>query len=179
MKVLFVATTFPLPPHAGAKVALLETLRSIEDLCELHLVVPQPDADAAALTASLHQIIPRTRVHYYQPRAHQPARFEKYTVAALTAVSGRSYHAAIWMDTNLRQRVSELWSMHRFDVVHCEWLYPAISLKGLNLPVVVRTLDLHSTLMQNGLAELPDSKRLRKSLWRLEAERFRRFEIGI
>ncbi|HYY42713.1 MAG TPA: glycosyltransferase, partial [Pyrinomonadaceae bacterium] len=179
MKVLFVTTTFPLPPHAGAKVALLETLRSIEDLCELHLLVPSPDADGAKLAAALQQMLPRTNVHFYQARAQQPARLEKYTVAALTAFSGRSYHAAIWMDKNLRQRAAELAGAHRFDVVHCEWLYPAIALKGLPLPMVVRTLDLHSTLMRDGLAELPDSKRLRKSLWRLEAERFRRFEIGV
>ena len=151
MKVLFVVTSFPIPPHAGASVALLETLRSIEALCELHLLVPQPDPVSEDNIAELRRRVPHTMVHFYQPRSAQPARLEKYTTAALTTFSGRSYHAALWMDKNLRQAVWRLQTQHRFDIVHCEWLYAAIALKGLDLPVVVRTLDLHSVIMRDGL----------------------------
>src|SRR5258705_7931722 len=179
MKVLFVATNFPIPPHGGASVALLETLQSIEDLCELHLLVPHPGTDSAGNIALLQQRIPNTTVHFYQPRSSHPARLEKYKTAAVTAFSRRSYHAALCMDKNLREAVCDLQGHHRFDIVHCEWLYAAIALEGLKLPVVVRTLDLHSVIMRDGLEEMPSSKRIRKSFWRLEAERFRRFEIGI
>jgi glycosyltransferase involved in cell wall biosynthesis len=179
MKVLFVATLFPIPPHAGAKVALLETLRSIQELCELHLLVPRTDANSKEDIAALQQIIPHAKLHFYTPRENQPATLEKYWTAAWSAVSRNSYHASIWMDDNLREAARDLVSVHRFDIVHCEWLYPAIALQGMNLPLVVRTLDLHFVIMKDGVEELPSSKKLRKSLWRLEAKRFRQFEVGV
>jgi hypothetical protein len=179
MKVLFVATLFPIPPHAGAKVALLETVRSIEQLCELHLLVPRTDANSKEDIEALRRIVPHAHIHFYAPRNTQPATIEKYTIAARSAVSGRSYHASTWMDDNLREAARQLEREHRFDIVHCEWLYPAIALQGMNLPLVVRTLDLHFVIMKDGVEELPASKTLRKSLWRLEAKRFRQFELDV
>jgi glycosyltransferase involved in cell wall biosynthesis len=179
MKVLFVATTFPVPPHAGGKVALLETLCSIEQLCELHLLVPRTDENSDDDVAVLQQIIPHTRLHFYEPRTGQPAALKKFATAARTAMSRRSYHASIWMDHNLRAATANLWNKYRFDIVHCEWLYPAIALQEMNLPLVVRTLDLHFAIMKDGVEDIPVNRKLRKTLWRLEAERFRRFELGI
>jgi len=179
MKVLFVATTFPVPPHAGAKVALLETLRSIEELCELHLLLPRTEENSEDDVAILEQLIPRTRIHFYRPRNAQPATLEKYAAAARSAFSRHSYHASIWMDQKLREAAATLSAQYQFDIVHCEWLYPAIALQGLNLPLVVRTHDLHFVIMKDGVAELPDEKRLRKTLWGVEADRFRRFEVSV
>jgi glycosyltransferase involved in cell wall biosynthesis len=179
LKVLFVATTFPIPPHAGGNVALLQTLQSIQDLCELHLLVPRPDSDAENKIAALNQRVRNITLHLYQATPTGPAGFQKYAKLALSTVSGRSYHSSLWMDKNLRQTVSTLQAAQNFDIVHCEWLYAAIALRGLNLPVVVRTLDLHSVIMRDGLEEISDRRILRKSLWRLEAERFRRFEISV
>lgn len=179
MKVLFVATTFPVPPHAGAKVALLETLRSIEDLCELHLLLPRTDDNSEEDVAALRQMIPQSQVHFYQPRAEQPATLERYAIAARSAFSRNSYHASIWMDQKLREAAAALSRQYQFDIVHCEWLYPAIALQGMNLPLVVRTLDLHFVIMKDGVEEMPDEKKLRKTLWRVEAERFRQFEVSV
>lgn len=179
MKVLFVATTFPVPPHAGGKVALLETLRSIEDLCELHLLIPRTGDNSEEDVAALRQIIPHTQVHFYQPRGGQRAALEKYALAARSAFSRNSYHAAIWMDHKLREAAAALSRQYQFDIVHCEWLYPAIALQGLNLPLVVRTLDLHFAIMKDGVEEIADERKWRKTLWRMEAERFRQFEVSI
>lgn len=179
MKVLFVATTFPVPPHAGAKVAMLETLRSIEQLCELHVLLPLTEENSAVDVAALQQMIPAAKIHYYQPRPGQPATLEKYAVMARSAFSRNSYHASIWLDQNLRTAAAKLCNQYRFDIVHCEWLYPAIALQDMNLPLVVRTLDLHFVIMKDGVEEIPDDKKFRKTLWRLEAERFRQFEVGI
>lgn len=179
MKVLFIATTFPIPPHAGAKVALLETLRSIEQLCELHLLLPRTEENSAADVAVLQQIVPHAQIHFYQPRPGQPATLEKYATVARSAFSRHSYHASIWLDQNLRAAAAKLCEKYRFDIVHCEWLYPAIALQEMNLPLVVRTLDLHFVIMKDGVEEIPADKKLRKTLWRLEAERFRQFEVGI
>ncbi len=179
MKVLFVATSFPVPPHAGAKVALLETLRSIERLCELHLLLPRTEENSAADLAALQQLVPNTQIHFYQPRPGQPATLEKFAIAARTAFSRNSYHASIWLDQNLRSAAAKLCDKYPFDLVHCEWLYPAIALQEMDLPLVVRTLDLHFVIMKDGVEEIPDDKKLRKTLWRLEAERFRQFEVGI
>jgi polysaccharide biosynthesis protein PslH len=178
MKVLFITTTFPLPPHAGAKVALLETVGSLENLCELHLLVPSPAAGPNA-QRELQERLPNTRIHYYEARDPQPSRSEKYSAASLALLTGKSYQAGIWTDKNLRQSVLNLWREHAFDIVHCEWLYPAIALEGLNLPIVVRTLDLHFAIMRDGLDEFLVGRSLRKSLWRIEVERFRRLETGI
>lgn len=179
MKVLFVATTFPVPPHAGAKVAMLETLRSIEQLCELHVLLPRTEENSAADVAALQQIVPQAQLHFYQPRAGQPATLEKYATAARSAFSRNSYHASIWLDQNLRAAAGKLCNQYRFDIVHCEWLYPAIALQDMKLPLVVRTLDLHFVIMKDGVEEIPDDKKFRKSIWRMEAERFRQFEVGI
>jgi len=178
MKVLFVATTFPIPPHAGASVALLETLKSINQLCELHLIVPHPGADSDSKIATLNERVPNIALHLYKQNLSE-STFRKYSKAALSTFSGRSFHSSLWMDTNLRQTVIRLHNEHTFDIVHCEWLYAAIAIRGLNLPMVVRTLDLHSVIMRDGVAEMPESKRLRKSFWRREAERFRQFEIAV
>jgi glycosyltransferase involved in cell wall biosynthesis len=179
MKVLFVATSFPVPPHAGAKVALLETFRSIEPLCELHLLLPRTEENSAADVAALQQLVPNAQIHFYQPRPGQPATLEKFATAARTAFSRNSYHASIWLDQNLRSAAAKLCDKYPFDIVHCEWLYPAIALQEMGLPLVVRTLDLHFVIMKDGAEEIPDDKKLRKTLWRLEAERFRQFEVGI
>ena len=179
MKVLFVATTFPIPPHAGAKVALLETVRSIEGLCELHLLLPRTQENSNEDVAELQQILPNTSIHFYTPHSAQPGMIEKYAAALRSAVLGHSYHAGIWMDHNLRSAVRRLAQKHHFDIVHCEWLYPAIALQGMNLPLVVRTHDLHFVIMKDGVEEMPGGKKLRQTLWRLEAERFRRFEVDV
>jgi glycosyltransferase involved in cell wall biosynthesis len=179
MKVLFVATTFPVPPHAGAKVALLETLRSIEELCELHVLLPRTEDNSEDDVAVLRQRIPHTRIHFYQPRSAQPATLEKYAAAARSAFSRHSYHASIWMDQKLREAAAALSRQYQFDIVHCEWLYPAIALQGMNLPLVVRTLDLHFMIMKDGVEEMPADKKFRKIIWRLETERFRQFELGV
>lgn|GEM_PF-3129481 len=180
MKVLFISSSFPLPPHAGAKVALLETLGSIEALCELHLLVPTPEADGETLDQALQERLPHTTVHYYRPQAAPSSALDKYATAALTTLPGRSYYAAFWMDKNLRQAALDLWRQHDFDIVHSEWLHPAIALKGLNLPVVVRTLDLHFAILRDRAeVEVADNKKLRKAYWRWEARRFRQYEIGL
>jgi len=180
MKVLFVATTFPIPPHAGASVALLETLKSIEDLCELHLLVPISEENSEADMARLQQIVPHTLVHFYKARGPHLAPLQKYTAAARSALSGGSYHATIWTDQNLRQATSDLTSLRHFDIVHCEWLYPAVSLRTLNLPLVVRTLDLHAALMNEGLEHVSQNmSALRKTFWKVETERFRQFELNV
>jgi glycosyltransferase involved in cell wall biosynthesis len=157
----------------------LETLRSIEELCELHVLLPRTEKHSAVDVAILQQTIPHARIHFYQPRSSQPATLEKYAAAARSAFSRHSYHASIWMDQHLRAAAANLCAKDRFDIVHCEWLYPAIALQGMNLPLVVRTLDLHFLIMKDGVEELPAGKKLRKTVWRLEAERFRQFELGI
>jgi glycosyltransferase involved in cell wall biosynthesis len=179
MKVLFVATTFPIPPHAGAKVALLETVRSLEGLCELHLLLPRAKGNSDEHVAELRQLFPNTPIDFFTPRESQPGFIEKYTAALRSAVLGQSYHAAIWMDRNLSSAARRLVEKHHFDIVHCEWLYPVMALQGMNLPLVARTLDLHFVIMKDGAEEISDKRKLRKFLWRLEAERFRKFEVDI
>jgi glycosyltransferase involved in cell wall biosynthesis len=180
MKVLFVAIHFPIPPYQGANVALLETLTSIANLCELHLLVPRTSENSEQDVQKLEQIIPAARLHFYQPRRNERAGLQKYAAAARSAFSGGSYHAAISFDQALREAVRRLANSHRFDIVHCEWLYPAISLQTLNLPLVVRALDLHFLIMNDGLGTLaPTMSRLRKTFWKVEAERFRQFELRV
>ncbi len=178
MKVLFIAPAFPVPAHSGGAIATLGTLQSIHSLCEVHLLVPPPEADRAANEALLQRLLPDISVHFYSSREGQPTRFEMYTTAATSAFTRRSYWASIWGNPELRVTVERLAAQHRYDVVHCEWLQPAISLKGLKLPVLIRTLDVHFVGMRDWAESLPRGDKLRKSFWRSQAQRFRRFEAA-
>jgi len=177
MKVLFITPAYPVPAHSGGAIATLGTLRSIYLRCELHLLTPPPESDRAAHETRMQQLLPGVVIHYYQALEPQPARFEMYTTAAKTVVTGRSYWASIWLNRNLRVAVQRLTTAQRFDAVHCDWLQPAVSLRGLNLPLVLRTLDVHFVGMLEWAESLPPAEKLRRVYWRKQAERFRRFEI--
>ena len=181
MKVLFIAHTYPLPPHSGGAIATLETLRSIQNLCELHLLVPPPSpgSERAAHEGLLSELLPDVVVHFYQPSEAQPARFEMYAAAAKSAISRQSYWASIWLNRDLRAAVERLTRQHRFDAVHCDWLQPAVSIRGLDLPLVIRTLDVHFVGMMEWVERLPPGDKLRKSFWHAQARRFRRFEAKL
>lgn len=178
MKVLFIAPAFPVPAHSGGAIATLGTLQSIHSLCEVHLLVPPPESDRAANEALLQRLLPDISVHFYSSREVQPTRFEMYTTAAKSAFTRRSYWASIWGNPELRAAVESLAAQHRFDLVHCEWLQPAVSLRGLDLPLLIRTLDVHFVGMRDWAESLPPGDKLRKSFWRSQAQRFRRFEAA-
>jgi glycosyltransferase involved in cell wall biosynthesis len=99
-----------------------------------------------------------------------------YTTAAKTLVTGKSYWATIWFNRSLRMSAQQLHAAQRFQVVHCDWLQPAVSLRGLDLPLVIRTLDVHFVGMRQGAEGRSEGNNLRKLFWRSQAERFRRFE---
>ena len=178
MKVLFTAPAFPVPAHSGGSIATLETLRSIHSRCEVHLLVPPPKGDRAANEALLQRLLPDISVHFYQPREAQPTRLEMYTTAAKSVFTRQSYWSLIWVNPELRAAVERLFAHHRYDVVHCEWLQLAVSLRGLDLPVLIRTLDVHFLGMRDFAEGLPPEDKLRKAFWRTQAQRFRTFEAA-
>ncbi len=59
-----------------------------------------------------------------------------------------------------------------YEAVHCEWLRPAVSLGGLDLPLIIRTHDVHFLDMQMWAESRTGLRRL---YWRAQAKRFRRF----
>jgi polysaccharide biosynthesis protein PslH len=176
MKVLFIAPAFPMPAHSGGAVATLETLKSIHSLCELHLLVPPPESNREENEHLMQRQLPDISIHFFSSREVQPTRFEMYSTAAKSAVTRQSYWASIWMNPELRAAVESLARQHRFDLVHCDWLEPAVSLRGLDLPLLIRTLDVHFVGMSQWAESLPGADRFRKSFWRKQAERFRGFE---
>jgi glycosyltransferase involved in cell wall biosynthesis len=176
MKILFVGPLFPLPAHSGGQIAMLETLRSLHALCELHLLVPPPEQDPETNLIALQRLLPDVRVHFYPPRT--PRRLEMYALALRAAATGRSYWEHSWFNRKLRASVQRLHEEEKFDAVHCEWLQPAVSLRGLDLPLVIRTLDVHFIVMQTWAENRPAGNRLRRFYWRMQAKRFRRFEAG-
>jgi len=172
MKVLFVAPEFPLPAHSGGQVATLETLRSLAPRCEIHLLVPPPERDADALRA----LLPDVRVHFY--RSGERRGLAMYATAALAALARRSYWELSWQNRALRSAVERLHAAERFDVVHCEWLKPAVSLRRLDLPLVIRTLDIHFLVMESWAKSLPRRAGLRRRYWLGQSNRFRPFEVA-
>ncbi|HSY52283.1 MAG TPA: glycosyltransferase family 4 protein [Thermoanaerobaculia bacterium] len=174
MKILFVGPVFPLPAHSGGQVATFETLRSLQALCEIHLLVPPPEHDREANQAAFQRLLPNVRLHFYPTRL--PRGLEMYAAAARAAVTGRSYWALSWKNRELRESVERLHAHEAFDVVHCEWFQPAVSLSGLDLPLVIRTYDVHFLVMQAWADNLPATSRLRRLYWRAQARRFRSFE---
>jgi glycosyltransferase involved in cell wall biosynthesis len=178
MKVLFIAPSFPIPAHSGGAIATLGTLQSIHSLCEVHLLVPPPESGRAANEDLLRSLLPDISVSFYSAREVQPTRLEMYTTAAKSAVTRQSYWASIWLNPELRAAVESLIAQHRFDLVHCEWLEPAVSLRELDLPLLIRTLDVHFVGMCDWADGLPSGDKVRKSFWRTQAQRFRRFEAA-
>ena len=179
LKVLFVVPSFPLPPHSGGAIAALETLLSIADKCNLHLLTPRPETNFESNVSALKEMLPQATMHFYEARVPQTPRFEMYKTAALTTVTGKSYWAMNWHNRELRRAVLRLWAANGFDVVHSEWLQTAVSIWDLNIPLLIRTLDVHFLVMRQWSDGIPSTDRLRKSFWRLQAERFRLFEARI
>ena len=170
MKILFVGSLFPFPGHSGGQIATLETLRSLHPLCEIDLLVPPPERDREADQVALQSLLPNMRLHFYPTRSLR--RLEMYATAAVATATGRSYWECSWYNRELRASVERLLAREAYDVVHCEWLQPAVSLRGLPLPLVIRTLDVHFL----GMQEWAESKAgLRRLYWRVQAKRFRRF----
>jgi polysaccharide biosynthesis protein PslH len=174
MKILFVGPVFPLPAHSGGQIATLETLRSLQALCEIHLLVPPPEHDRDANQIAFQQLLPNVRLHFYPTRVLRGLGM--YAAAVRAAVTGRSYWALSWQNRELRASVERLHAHEAFDIVHCEWLQPAVSLRGLDLPMVIRTYDVHFLVMQAWADKLPATSRLRRLYWRAQARRFGSFE---
>jgi len=174
MKVLFVAPLFPIPAHSGGQIATLETLRSLAPLCEIHLLVPPPEHDRQQNENELRRLLPNVRLHFY--RSHEPRGLAMYATALLAAITRRSYWELSWHNRALRSAVERLHATERFDVVHCEWLQPAVSLRGLDLPLVIRTLDIHFLVMERWAKSLPPTPRRR--YWLGQSKRFQPFEIA-
>ena len=179
MKVLFITSSYPLPANSGAAVAALETLRSIHQLCELHLLTPPPLTDAQTFAAALQDALPGMITHYYPSGPSQTPRHVMYRTAVKALVTGRSYWAMVWFNRNLRDAFQRLQARQRFDAVHCEWLLPALSLTGLSLPLVIRTLDVHFEAMDQFAESIPAGQRLRRWFWRKQVERFRKCETQV
>jgi glycosyltransferase involved in cell wall biosynthesis len=139
MKVLFVAPSSA--TVSGGAIATRQTLRSLEPHCEIHhLVCDVPE----------------------------PSRPRMYASAAWAALTGRSYWEVSWRNRELREKVARLHARESFDVIHCEWLQSAVPLRGLDLPLVIRALDVHFVDMERWAGD--------RRYWREQAKRFRHFE---
>src|SRR5258708_27034969 len=174
MKILFVGPLFPIPAHSGGQIATLETLRSLHPHCEIHLLVPPPEGIRDVNESELRRLLPDVHLHFYQAPA--PRRVRMYATAVAAAITGRTYWALSWRNRALRAAVKRQHAIEAFDVVHCEWLQPAVALRGLDLPLVIRTLDIHFLDMEAWAESLPAAAALRRWYWRTQAKRFRRFE---
>jgi glycosyltransferase involved in cell wall biosynthesis len=174
MNVLFVLPSFPLPAHSGGAIAAIETLRSLHPHCNLSLLVPPPAHDREANESHLRDLLPGVPLHFYSALSPQPSHSKIYRTAALSMLTGRSYWELIWFNRDLRDAVVRLIAQQRFDVVHCEWLQPSLSLTGLDLPLVIRELDVHFIRMREGAER---RRGLRKAFWRMQANRLRTLEV--
>lgn len=142
MKVLFVAPSSA--TISGGSIATQQTLRSLEPNCEIHhLACDVPE----------------------------PSRARMYASAARAALTGRSYWEMSWRNSELRAEVARLHARESFDVIHCEWLQSAVPLHGLDLPLVIRALDVHFIDMERWAGD--------RWYWREQARRFRRFEAEV
>jgi glycosyltransferase involved in cell wall biosynthesis len=176
MKVLFIAPLFPIPAHSGSAIATLETLRSLHSRCQLDVLVPSMQSGHPYDPGVLKSVLPGVAVYSYASRKVQPSRIEMYTTAARTAFTRQSYWALNWINPDLRAVVRRLTRQQRYDVVHCDWLETVVSLRGSDLPLLIRTHDVHFIVMTEWAERLPQEDRVRKSFWRTQAQRFRLFE---
>ncbi len=182
MRVLYVAPYSLARDHSGCQIASLETVRSLQGRCRLHVLVPQPSRSEPQDLGSLGGAAPDAKVHFYRQPSVRWTRVQSYRLAAASAVTGRSYLAGRWAiktPGGLRDCVRRLALEWKFDVIHCEWLSTAAALGGLHLPMLVRTLDVHFLGLAEWLAGAPRMDPLRRRFWRAEVGRLRRFEVAL
>jgi glycosyltransferase involved in cell wall biosynthesis len=182
MRVLYIAPHSLARDHSGSQIASLETLRSLQGRCRLHVLVPRPTANEGDDLGVLRQAAPDAKVHFYRQPSMRWTRVQSYRLAAASAVTGRSYLAGTWAiktPGGLRDCVRRLALEQKFDVIHCEWLSTAAAIRGLRLPTLVRTLDVHFVGLAEWLGGAPTMGALQRRFLRSEVGRLRRFEVAL
>ncbi len=178
MKILFVFDDVLLPVNWGPNIVVLETLRSMEEACELHLLTPAPRDGHESYARSLEKELPNVVAHFYQPKAKHTNCLIRKTRFVFSELTGRSYHEMAWRNRSLRDAVNQLLRTERIDVVHCEWLPVAVSLIGIDRPILLRTIDVMSEEIRLRLDAPSDMGSVRRMLWRRELQRLRSFEVA-
>jgi hypothetical protein len=74
---------------------VIETLRSLEEACELHLLTPTPGDGHESYARSLGKALPKVVAHFYQPKAKRSNSLARKTRFILSELNGRSYHEMV------------------------------------------------------------------------------------
>ena len=142
MKLLWIATKPPIPPHDGGRLVQKLTLEALfEAGAEVTLVAPAPPVEVAALEADLAAYC-RPRLVPLMPRG---------LLASLLAArpGGRPFALALHDRRAVRRRVEKVLAVTAFDAVHAEQLH-ALSQAApafvRRVPVVLRAQNVESDL---------------------------------
>src|SRR5262245_30782725 len=95
MRILFVTTLFPLPVYGGEQLLLAETIRCIQEQCDVHILAPEPtwQCDPESL---LRENGLKATPHFFCPRKVEASFIKGLAIKGYALCRGSSYIAESW-----------------------------------------------------------------------------------
>jgi len=173
MKILWLKTDLLLPLDKGGKLRTWHLMRHLAKSHEITYLAfaehghQQSDIDSMAAVAARVETIPRS----------EPAKgtWQFYADAAMHVVDPLPYAVGKYRSSAFRQRLDALLAEHDFDLIVCDFLFPAVNLPTrLPCPAVIFTHNVESEIWRRH-AETKTSA-LAKRLYAMQYRRMLRYE---
>jgi sugar transferase (PEP-CTERM/EpsH1 system associated) len=181
MRILWLKSDLLLPLDKGGKLRTWHLMRHLAQRHDItYLAFAEPDTPAAYI-AGMKEVAARVETI---PRA-EPAKgtLRFYADAAAHVVDPLPYAVGKYRSTAFRRRIAQLLHEKPFDLIVCDFLFPAVNLPAaLPCPAVIFTHNVESEIWRrhaetktNALAHLLYGAQYRRML-RYEGRALRRFD---
>lgn len=167
MRILYIATHFPMPLHSGQAVRTQSILRALavrHQVSFVGFIRPEQSSSAHALDAYCHAV---TTVPF-------PARFNAKLDRLSVFFRGGCYSIERFISSQYRNTVHELLRRDRFDVIIADSLHPLVNLENTGLPVILNSHNVEWVILHRYAAMGRPS--LAKWYARWEAQRVKNAE---
>jgi glycosyltransferase involved in cell wall biosynthesis len=173
MRILFVALQFPIPANNGLKMRSWSLLQALAaEGHELSLVYFQDSSDVRAEILPLGSIC--------QDLTAVPFRFTSlsssrdYWRRALALFSLHPYAAGRFVSPLMRERIKEVLSRHRFDLIIADTAFSMLNLPTTDVPITLNAHNLEYMILKRYLSH--ESNPLKLAYGWLETQKVRGWE---
>jgi sugar transferase (PEP-CTERM/EpsH1 system associated) len=175
MRILWLKTDLLLPLDKGGKLRTWHLMRHLAKQHEItYLAFAEPDQPRADVTG-MREVAARVDTVTRSEPAKGTWRF--YADAAMHLVDPLPYAVGKYRSTEFRQRLDALLAEIAFDLIVCDFLFPAVNLpERLPCPAVMFTHNVESEIWRRH-AETKTSP-LSKLLYEMQYRRMLRYEGG-
>jgi sugar transferase (PEP-CTERM/EpsH1 system associated) len=173
MRMLWLKTDLLVPLDKGGRLRTWHLMRHLATRHEItYLAFAGPDHGPGDVDA-MRQVA--TRVETI-PRPEPPKGSLRFLAdAALHLLDPLPYAVGKYRSRRYRSRLDTLLKTERFDLIVCDFLFPAVNLPDrLPCPAVIFTHNVESEIWRRHAATSPDS--LRRVLYRIQHRRMVRYE---